>query len=285
MNIEIEEKDPGFLPTGRPRIHFHRLVNCRNLPLTGPNAGICIELASPEDKNRSILINEMKRILPFMYRPVEDAIRIITRYIDQPSAIMKQFPLPPSSDYQLAHIGEFLFCVYFEELENKIIPCYKWRLNTTENQHQYGMDILAFNFEREPPEIYLIAVKATEQGENNRTPSQVNKAISELKGYLDSDRLDDDLGVISANLHTNTQQRNLFMNWYEPYTRGYSNTHPTLVAVPAIVAEANVWQDKYARIALRSNFVSTDHTCSGAVRVVCIRNLRQLVDAVYAPSI
>jgi len=285
MKIEIEDKDPSFLPTGRPRVHIHRLVSCRDLPSTGSNTGICVELASPEDENRAVLIKEMRRILPVMYRPLEDAFRIIFRYLDQPSAITEQFPLPPSPDFQLAHIGEFLFCVYFEELENKIVPCYKWRLNTTDNQHQYGMDILAFNFDQEPPEIWLIAVKATEQGENNKTPSQVYDAVSELNDYLDSDKLDDDLGVISANLHTNVRQRNLFMNWYEPYTRGHSNTRPILVAVPAIVAEANVWQDKYARAALRSNFVSRDHIVSGTVRVVCIRNLRQLVDAVYAPSI
>ncbi|MGE3440566.1 MAG: hypothetical protein AB7O81_33450 [Blastocatellales bacterium] len=133
------------------------------------------------------MTNGICRILPFMYRSFDEAIAIFWRrgVKFRPA----DFPFPTSAEFQWAHAGEILICAYFEECEEAEVFTYKWRLNTSRNQHQLGMDILAFNLKLTPPRIYAIAVKTTDQGRNGHTPSVVSKANSELKAYLSSDKL------------------------------------------------------------------------------------------------
>ena len=142
------------------------------------------------------------------------------------------------------------------------------------------MDLIAFDLRASPPELYAIAVKTTHQGETGKTPSVVYDAITELKDYLTSgNKLDDDLEITAANLHTDQEHRRVFLDWYDPYTQEVPQSRPVLVAVPSIVAEERHWQDKYALPAIQCDF-----GVPGTVRVICIDRLKDLVRQAYARS-
>lgn len=272
MQIQID----NMLPPGRPAIHLDRILTCREHPETGPNDCICAALCDPRPEHHSALVNGLRRILPFMYRTVEQVVDILSRYgVD----FQKGISQPPTSfDFQWAHTGEILLCAYLEEIEGKVVLVYKWRLNTTRNQHQFGMDLIAFDLDSVPPTIYMIAVKTTEQGKDGKTPSVVYGAIAELRDYLaNSTKLDDDLEIIVANLHTDDKHRTAFLDWYNPYTEGVPDSKPELFAVPAFVAEEQHWRDDYAVPAIKSDF-----GVAGTVRVICIDGLEELVRRVFS---
>jgi hypothetical protein len=209
-----------------------------------------------------------------MYRMTEDVFATLCLHgMDFPQAV----PLPDSFSFQWAHTGEILVCAYFEECEGHVVLTYKWRLSTAKNQHQFGMDLIAFNLNPTPPVIYAIAVKTTDQGRDGKTPSVIYDAIRELRDYLGNDRLDDDLEIIAANLHTDEVHRRMFLDWYDPYTQGVPADKPCLVAVPAIVIEAQNWDDKYAKPA-----IDCDFGIPGSVRILCLHNLENLVRLVYS---
>lgn len=153
---------------------------------------------------------------------------------------------------------------------------YKWRLNTSRNQHQLGMDLLAFNLNSNPPTIYAIAIKTTSQGGDGKAPTVINSAVNELKKYLASEKLDDDLGIIAANLHTDDTYKESFLKWYAPYTQEVPAAKPNLVPVPAIVVDQNNWKDEYA-----SSVISYDFGMPAQVRILCIYELESLVNQVY----
>jgi hypothetical protein len=138
--MQIEMKD--LLPSGRPKINLDSLLAKREHPKTGKNPCVCASLVDPRNQSRVSLLKGFRKILPFIYHTTEQAVTIFLRYgMDFTDAV----PLPPSFDFQWAHTGEILVCTYFEEIEDTVVLSYKWRLNTTKNQHQYGMDLLAFN--------------------------------------------------------------------------------------------------------------------------------------------
>jgi hypothetical protein len=146
----MEKKIGNDLPTGRPPIYLNKMTERRNHVVNGPNHYISVSLAEPRDGNREALIKGMRRILPYIYRSPDEVLAILRRQgMDFASGI----PLPPSSKFQWAHAGEILICVYFEECEESDVLTYKWRLSTSRNQHQLGMDILAFNLKLTPPMI------------------------------------------------------------------------------------------------------------------------------------
>jgi len=272
MHIQVDD----LLPPGRPMIYLERILLCRQHPKLGRNPCVCAALRDPHPEYHSALVNGLRRILPFMYRTVEQAVDILLRYgIDFQEAISQP---PTSFKFQWAHTGEILFCAYFEEIEGKVVLVYKWRLNTTKNQHQFGMDLMGFDLDASPPAIYVIAAKTTQQGEDGTTPSVVYDAIRELKDYLaQSTKLDDDLEIIAANLHTDKKHRTAFLDWYDPYTEGLPDAKPRLVAVPAFVAEEQNWQDKYAVPAIEADF-----SVPGMVRVICVDGLDHLVRQVFS---
>ena len=272
MYVQID----NMLPPGRPRIRLDLLLTHREHSEKGLNDCINALLRDPRKQHHAALVNGLRRILPFMYRTVDEVISILSRYgLDFPRGVSQ---IPTSFDFQWAHTGEILTCVFFEEIEDAVVLTYKWRLNTTKNQHQFGMDLIAFDLNTTPPTLYVIAVKTTNQGEDGKTPSVVYDAINELKGYLTmGDKLDDDLEIIAANLHTDKDHRIAFLDWYDPYTQEVPQTKPTLVAVPAIVAEEKHWQDKYALPAIRCDF-----GVPGKVRVICIDRLKELVRLTYS---
>ena len=76
---------------------------------------------------------------------------------------------------------------------------YKWHLNTTRNQHQFGKDILAFDLTLSPVKIYAIAVKTTYQSSNGKAPAFFSNAVKELEEYIELGKLDNDLVFMSAN--------------------------------------------------------------------------------------
>jgi hypothetical protein len=212
--------------------------------------------------------------LPYIYRSPDEVLAILRR---QGMDFASEIPLPRSRKFQWAHTGEILICVYFEECEGADVLTYKWRLNTSRNQHQLGMDILAFDLKLTPPLIYAIAVKTTDQGRTGKTPSVVYDANSELKTYLSSDKLDDDLSIISANFHSDEEHRVMFEAWYDPYSQKLPADQPKLVPVPAFVTDTVNWRDEYAHPAIQKDF-----GMPGAVRVFCIDGLEKLVQEAYA---
>ena len=266
----------NLLPPGRPPIHLDLLLESREHPEKGSNDCICAALRDPRADHHSALVRGLRRILPFMYRTVEQVMSILCRYgMDFSDGVAQP---PTSFDFQWAHIGEILTCAYLEEIEDVVVLTYKWRLNTTRNQHQFGMDLLAFDLDAAPPKLFMIAVKTTKQGKDGKTPSVVYDAIKELKDYLTSStKLDDDLEIIAANLHTDESHRTAFLDWYDPYTEGVPQAKPDLVAMPAIIAEEGHWQDKYALPAIKHDF-----GVPGTVRVICIDRLEDLVRLVYS---
>jgi hypothetical protein len=264
----------GLLPAGRPRINLNLLLAMSDFRDKGCNKCVSLSLVEPRNKSRAALAKGLRRVLPFMYRAPQQALDILVRYgID----FADEIPLPSSFDFQWAHTGEFLVCAYFEECEGAVVLTYKWRLNTTKNQHQFGMDLIAFDLTMTPPRIYAIAVKTTEQGNDGKTPSVVYGAIHELNDYLSNEKLDDDLEIIAANMHTDDSYRKIFEDWYNPYSQGVPASKPALVVVPAFVVEGSNWRDRYARPAIGHDF-----GVPGAVRVFRIDRLGDLVRAVYS---
>lgn len=266
----------NLLPAGRPRIYLERILLCREHPAAGRNPCVSAALRDPKVEQHSALVKGLRRILPFMYQSVESAVSTLLRYgIDFQEGVSQP---PTSFEFQLAHTGEILSCVYFEEIEAKVVLVYKWRLNTTKNQHQFGMDLIAFDLDASPPTIYLLAVKTTQQGEGGRTPSVVYDAVRELNDYLgNSTKLDDDLGIIASNLDVDERHRAAFLDWYDPYIQGLPDAVPRLHAVPAIVSEEQNWQDKYALPAIGADF-----GVPGMVRVICVDGLDELVRQVFS---
>jgi hypothetical protein len=261
------------LPAGRPSINLPLLVAKRRHPLNGTNDCICISLVEPRADSHSSLVAGLRRILPFMYRTREEAIKLYEKYgVD----VSVHLPVPNKFDYQWAHAGEFLMCAYFEECENSLVLSYKWRLNTTRKQYPFGMDLLAFDLTAVPPIIYLVAVKTSHGTENGKTPSAIFKAVAELNTYLLEARLDDDLAVISANLHVDEETRKTFEQWFDPYTQKIKACVPKLVAVPAIIIDESDWEDKYA-----AHAINYDFGIDGTVRIFCIDRLQELVEKVY----
>ena len=270
----MEKSISNGLPTGRPLIHLKRITQIRNHIVDGPNHYVSVSLTEPRSENREALIRGIRRILPYIYRSPDEVLAIMRRLgLDFAAGI----PLPPSSRFQWAHAGEILICVYFEECEESEVLTYKWRLNTSRNQHQLGMDILAFNLKLTPPHIYAIAVKTTSQGENGKTPSVVYDANNELETYLNSDKLDDDLSIISANFHSDEERWRAFEAWYDPYSQKLPADKPKLIPVPAFVTDAVSWRDEYAHPAIQKDF-----GIPGAVRVFCVDDLEKMVQQVYA---
>src|SRR5262249_5450354 len=125
-----------------------------------------------------------------------------------------------------------------------------------------------------------IAVKTTAQGQKGTTPSVIYDAIAELESYLSSEKLDDDLEIISANLHAKDPYRTLFEEWYDPYTQKNPAHRPQLIPVPAFVVEAAHWQDKYVNQAILKDF-----GVPGMVRVMCIDGLETVVKRAYSGGI
>lgn len=270
MKVDLD----NFLPPGRPTINLHLLLDSREHPESGNNLCKCASLTAPQSESHQSLVKGMRRILPFMYRRVEQVIETLARYgMD----FAEEIPLPTSFKFQWAHAGEILMCAYYEECEQATVLTYKWRLNTTKNQHQLGMDLLAFDLKINPPKIYTIAVKTTDQGDEGNTPSVIYDAISELKAYLSSEKLDDDLEIMAANLHTDENHRNVFLAWYDPYTQSVPATKPEIIPVVAIVIDEKNWRDKYARPAIRQDF-----GVPGAVRILSIAGLTEFVQQTYA---
>lgn len=261
------------LPPGRPHINLPLLVAKRKHPDNGVNDCVCISLANPVDDSHASLVAGLRRILPFMYRGYEDAVKLYEKYgVD----VGFHLPVPDKFDYQWAHAGEFLMCAYFEECEHTVVLSYKWRLNTTRKQYPYGMDLLAFDLTAVPPVIYLVAVKTSHGAEKGKTPGAIFKAVAELNTYLLEERLDDDLAVIDANLHVDAETRRTFEQWYDPYTQKISASAPKLVAVPAVVIDQKDWEDKYAAHAINHDF-----GVEGTVRIFCIDRLEELVTQTY----
>lgn len=276
MKVEIEISNS--LPTGRKRINLHLLLAKRDHPVIGKNPCICVSLATPQAENRAALVKGMHRILPFIYRSVEQLMEILMSYGDE---LKSMLPYPKSPDHQWAHLGEILTCAYFEECEDTVIFSYKWRLNTARNQHPYGMDLIAFDVTVSPPKIYLVAVKTSHEGTDDKRLAAINNAITELKKYLkgENEKLDDDLEIIAANLHTDAAHKDLFKAWYDPYTQGVLESKPQLIPVPAIVIDTNHWKDDYALPAIRRDFGK-----QGMVRVLCIDELEKLVRETYSEA-
>lgn len=263
----------NLLPTGRPKINFELLIKKRTHPDRSVNECICVTLSDPRVESHRALLAGLRKILPFMYRTYDDAVELYKKYgVDVGSSL----PLPDKFDHQWAHTGEFLMCAYFEECENTAILSYKWRLNTARKQYPFGMDLLAFDLSANPPTIYAVAVKTSSEGGGGKTPTAIYNAVSELVTYLTEEKLDDDLGVIFANLHTNDDIRRIFEAWYDPYTQGVPGSKPILVAVPAIVIDEGNWRDQYATYAMNYDF-----GVPGAVKVLCIDGLKELVEQTF----
>lgn len=261
------------LSTGRPRINLDLLVKKRSHPDKGVNECVCITLVEPRTDSHSALVAGLRRILPFLYRSLDDMVELLKKYgVD----IGPNLPLPDNFDYQWASTGEFLMCAYFEECENASILSYKWRLNTRRKQHPFGMDLLAFDLTSNPPTIYAVAVKTTSEGGTGKAPTAIYNAVTELSKYFAEEKLDDDLGVIFANLHTDDETRRIFEEWYDPYTQKVPSSKPKLIAVPAIVIDERNWNDRYAMHAMNYDF-----GVPGAVRVLCIHELESLVNETF----
>jgi len=265
---------PALLPSGRPSINLRSLFAKRVHPDKGQNECVCISLAEPQPESHEALVNGLQKILPFIYRTREQAHEILDRY---GMRLPKEIPIPTAFNFQWSHTGEILVCAYFEECEDTVVLTYKWRLNTANNQNPFGMDVLAFDFKTKPPRIYAVAVKTTDPGDKDKTPSVVFKALSELKDYLTTEKLDDDLELISAHLQTDDYHRQIFQAWYNPYSQKVPANKPCLIAVPAIVTEGDGWDDRYAKPAINYRF-----GVPGAVRIICIKDLDRLVRLTYS---
>lgn len=263
----------NVLPTGRPGIHLRNLLQNRQHPEPGQNECVCISLVNPQQESFPALVAGLRRVLPHMYRSSDDVVATLMRYgMDFSSHI----PIPSSESFQKAHAGEILACTYYEECEDMLVPSYKWRLNTSKNQHQLGMDILAFDLTSVPPMILLVAVKTTETGHDGRTPSVIYDALRELEEYWDGKKLDDDLAVIDANFHADGDCRRVFLEWYDPYSQGIPSEKPVLIAVPTIIVEQASWNDAFALPAIRKNF-----SIPGKVRIIAIPDLLDFVAKVF----
>lgn len=274
--MKVEFEISNALPIGRKPINLHLLLTKRTHQTAGTNPCVCVSLAAPKAENRAALVRGMHRLLPFIYRSFEQLMEILANYGDELKAVL---PYPKSPDHQWAHLGEILTCAYFEECENTVIFSYKWRLNTSKNQHPYGMDLIAFDVTVSPPRIHLIAVKTSHEGTDDKRLAAIGNAITELKKYLDgkNEKLDDDLEIIAANLHTDSTHKDYFKAWYDPYTQKVPASTPQLIPVPAIVIDSNHWNDDYALPAIRKDFGRP-----GMVRVLCIDELEKLVQETYS---
>lgn len=262
----------SLLPTGRPSLNLVSLVKTRLLEKQSLHACKIVSICEPLDANFDALVKGMRKILPFMYREANEVVQTLCRYgLD----FAKEVPLPPSPEFQFAHCGEFLSCAYFEECENLTVLTYKWRLSTTKNQHQFGMDLLAFDLTTSPPTIHAIPVKTTRQG-GSETPSVIYKAISELKKYLESEQLDDDLEIIAANLQVAEAHQNLFLQWYDPYTQGIPASKPTIVATATIVIDEGQWNDDFAQ-----PIINADFGVDAEGRIIAVPKLEELVTRAY----
>lgn len=125
MKVEV---DLDMLPPGRPPIFLASLLAKRDHPTKGTNPCVCVSIEQPRTENRVALVNGMRKILPFIHRPLDEAIKIFCRY---GMNVAPNVFTPPSPKFQWGHAGEILMCAYFEECENTDILTYKWRLNTT----------------------------------------------------------------------------------------------------------------------------------------------------------
>lgn len=269
MNFSL----PNLLPPGRKRIHLDKLVSKRDHPESGHNSCVCVSFNGDRDETFEALLAGLRKILPEIYRKLEDAIDL---YLSYGMNVGDHIPVPTDWDYQWAHTGEILMCVYFEECENKLVLSYKWRLNTAHNQNALGMDILAFDLNQVPPHIYGVAVKTSSEGADGKIPSAIYNAVRELRDYLRDEKLNNDLGVISANLHTTPEYRQAFLDWYDPYTQGISGSKPIFIAVPAIVIDEDNWDDRFAKYAINNDF-----GVPGTVRILCVPTLKELVRKTY----
>lgn len=263
------------IPTARESINLKDLLTSQNHPTSGNNSCVCVSVKTPKDKSHNALLNGIRKILPFMYQFEEDVIKDLKRYGFDFSSRINYFPTSP--DFQKAHLGEIFACAYLEECENKSILTYKWRMNTTRNQHQFGMDILAFDFNSSPIKIYAIAVKTTYQGANGKTPGVFGDAVSELEEYVEKGKLDNDLVVTSANLHVDNEVKTAFENWYNPYSQKVPQYTPELILVPIIVVDENNWQDKFAH-----STINHDFGMPSFIRILQIQELECFVGKTYS---
>lgn len=266
---------PSPIPTARESINLKDLLISQNHPTNGTNPCACISVKDPKDESLNSLLNGIRKILPFMYQFEDNVIKDLKRYGLDFSNKINYFPTSP--DFQKAHLGEILACAYFEEYEDKTVLTYKWRMNTTRNQHQFGMDILAFDFSSSPIKIYAIAVKTTYQGSNGQTPTVFSNAVNELKEYVEKGKLDNDLVVTSANLHVTNESRIVFENWYDPYSQSVPQSKPELILVPIIVVDENNWQDKFADATINYDFGKPS-----IIRILQLNNLEDFVSKTYS---
>jgi hypothetical protein len=265
----------NLLPPGRESINLPDLIERRVInKVGGINECVCVSIKEPCEANHKSLVAGMQKILPVIYQSPEQACQLLMNY---GMRMLEKIPFPDSTNFQKAHAGEILTCAYFEECENAVVLSYKWRLNTTKNQHQYGMDLLAFDFGTNPPTIYAIAVKTTYQGGTGQRPTVIGNAIDELTEYIAGEKLDDDLGVIARNLHTDERCETAFKSWYSPYRQGIHQSIPKLILVPAIVVDEDNWRDEYAAPAILNDF-----GLPGAVRILCVKSLEEFVRQVYS---
>ncbi len=263
-----------MLPTGRPLICLADLLRQIEYPFQEKNPCTQSLLIDPKSDSHMALVKGLRKILPFIYRSLEQNIQILMRYgMNFANAI----PIPTSFSFQFAHAGEILACAYYEECEDVLIPIYKWRLNTSNNQNQLGMDLIGFKFSQPSPEVYLIAVKTTVSGEDGKTPSVVYSAINELKTYLSAGKIDDDLEIIAANV--DGEVKKTFLDWYDPYSQGVPIYKPSLIVAPSIVAEEKYWKDEYALPAMRHDF-----GVKAKVKVITVEEIENLVRQVYVEA-
>lgn len=263
------------IPTAREPINLKNLLVSQDHPTIGINPCVCVSVNNPKDDCYASLLNGVRKILPFMYQFEDNVIKDLKRYGLDFSNKINYFPT--SQDFQKAHLGEILACVYFEECEDKTVLTYKWRMNTTRNQHQFGMDILAFDFNSSPIKIYAIAVKTTYQGANGKTPGVFSDAINELEEYIKNGKLDNDLVVTSANLHVTDEIRIAFENWFDPYSQKVPQSNPELILVPVIIVDEKNWQDKFANSTINHDFGNPS-----IVRILQLQDLEVFVSKVYS---
>lgn len=263
------------IPTTRESINLKDLLDSEDHPTNGNNPCVCVTVKNPKSESQNSLLNGIRKILPFMYQFEVDVIKDLKRYGMDFSKKINYFPTSP--DFQKAHLGEIFACAYFEECEHKTVLTYKWRMNTTRNQHQFGMDILAFDLNSSPIKIFAIAVKTTYQGSDGKTPAVFYNAVKELEEYIKYGKLDNDLVVTSANLHVNDESRKAFESWYNPYTQEVPQYVPELVLVPVIVVDENNWKQEYANSTINHNFGNPS-----VVRILQLQNLKDFVTQTYS---
>lgn len=263
-----------LLPSGRPSIHLPELLEVRKASFADTRNPFAVaSLRQPVDAHHASLVAGLRRMIPFMYKRHDEVVEILHRHgLDLPKGI----PIPSSVRYQAVHLSEFVSCAYAEECEQLTILTYKWRLNTSPNQHQFGMDLLAFDLSSQPPIIHAISVKTTSQAQTGRTPSVVYDAIRELNDYLLGDGLANDLPIIAANLDTSPALRDLFLDWFDPYSQGVPGSQPTMVAVVALVIDHANWQDDFAKPVATAAFPT-----AGRAFTLAIARLADLVESAF----